>query len=93
MKKILIVGAGACGLAINKVLSAQGLSNEDVIIVTPENVDQHKEEIMAQSQFAPEPIMIHAQPKNDEFFIPRVNEKPFWQTMKKSKWKNKKKKH
>jgi len=85
MKKILIVGAGACGLAISRVLSAQKLSAEDVIIVTPENVDQHKEEIMAQSQFAPEPIVIHAQPKFNDVFIPRINEKPFWQTMKKSK--------
>lgn len=85
MKKILVIGAGACGLAISRVLSAQKVSADDVVIVTPENVDQNKEEIMAQSQFAPEPMMIHAQPRFEEVFIPRVNEKPFWQTIKKSK--------
>ena len=85
MKKILIVGAGACGLGIARVLADQNVKLEDVIIVTPDNIDQHKEEIMAQSQFAPEPIMIHAQPKFNDVFIPRLNEKPFWQTMKKNK--------
>jgi malic enzyme len=86
MKKILFVGAGACGLAISRVLSAQKLSIDDVVIVTPENISQHKEEIMAQSQFLPEPIMIKAQQKFDDISIsiPR-NEKPFWQTIKKNK--------
>ncbi len=84
MRKILLIGAGA-GIGISRVLADQKVRPEDVVIVTPENIDQHKDEIMAHSPFAPEPIMIHAQPKFEDVFIPRVNEKPFWQTMKKNK--------
>jgi len=83
MKKILIVGAGACGLAIARILSTQ--KSDDVIIVTPENIDEHKEEIKAQSPFEPEPIMIQAQPRYEDVFIPKREEKPFWQTIKKGK--------
>jgi len=67
MKKILIVGAGACGLAMSRVLSAQGLSMSDVIIVTPDNIKEHKEEIQKQSPFEQEPIPIIAQPRFDEY--------------------------
>jgi predicted dinucleotide-binding enzyme len=85
MKKILIVGAGACGLGIAKVLTDHNVKLDDVIIVTPENMEEHKEEIKRQSPFEPEPIMIHAQPRCEDVFIPRKNEKPFWQTIKKGK--------
>lgn len=86
MKKILVIGAGAFGLGIAKVLADKNIELNDVVIVTPENVEQHKDEIMAQSQFEPEPIMIQAQQKfEDDIFISKVNEKPFWQTMKKNK--------
>jgi len=91
MKKILIVGAGACGLAISRVLSAQGLSHSDVIIVTPENIHEHEEEIMKQSPFEQEPIPFVAQPRFDEGYVPTKKEiesyHPFSKFIGKPRWK------
>lgn len=91
MKKILIVGAGACGLAISRVLNAQGLSKNDVIIVTPDNIHEHKEEIKKQSPFEQEPIPIVAQHRFDEGYIPTKREiesyHPFSKFIGKQRWK------
>jgi malic enzyme len=90
MKKILIVGAGACGLAVSRVLSAQGLSNSDVVIVTSDNIKEHKEDIQKQSPFEKEPISIIAQPRFDDY-IPTKQEiesyHPFSKFMGKPRWK------
>lgn len=80
MKKILIVGAGACGLAISRALSAQGLSREEVVIVTPDNIDEHKDEIIAQNrQFEQQPIPFTAQPRLEEYIPTReeIQSHPF----------------
>ena len=83
MKKILIVGAGACGLGIAKVLTDQNVKLDDVTIVTPENMEEHKEEIKRQSPFEPEPIMIHAQPRFEDVFV--RDEKPFWKLLRRGR--------
>jgi malic enzyme len=79
MKNILIVGAGACGLAISKILSAQGLSSDEVIIVTSENIHKHEEEIKKQNPLSQESILIHAQPRFDEYIPTRqeIESHPF----------------
>lgn len=72
MKKILIVGAGACGLSISRLLSAQG-NLEDVIIVTGENINEHKD-IMQTRQLTTEPILYTAPPMIEDTYIPTKQE-------------------
>ncbi len=88
MKKILIVGAGAYGLAVSRVLSGQGLSMSDVIIATPDNIKEHKEEIKSQSPFEQEPIQIIAQQRFDEYEPTKkeIESHPFSKFIGKPKW-------
>jgi ketopantoate reductase len=71
MKKILIVGMGACGLATVRALSAKGLG--DVTILAPENINEH-EETMQQRQLSMETILLTAPPKFETEYIPTKRE-------------------
>ena len=69
-KKILIVGIGACMTSISKVLASEGIDKNDVIIVTPENIDEHRDVIQEQNPFKSEPIMLTAPPRMDDEYMP-----------------------
>jgi hypothetical protein len=71
MKKILIVGMGACGLSMSRLLSTQRLG--DVTIVAPENINEH-EETMQQRQLSMETILLTAPPKFETEYIPTKRE-------------------
>ncbi len=70
-KPILVVGAGVGLTAIARTLASENLKIDDVVIVTPENIDQNAEEIKNNSPFAPEPIMIEARPPMDDYMPTR----------------------
>ncbi len=63
---IIIVGAGACGLAMSRLLSSK-FPDEVIIVTAQDSLGEHKEEIVRQSQFEPEPIPFLAQPRFDEY--------------------------
>lgn len=93
MKNILIIGAGACGLSISRLLSAQTFSVSDVVIATPDNISEHEKGIKKQSQFEQESIAIVAQPRFEEYIPTRqeIESHPFQkfigkQRGKKSRW-------
>lgn len=66
-KPILIVAANIGMASVARVLASHNLKVDDVVIVTPENVDQMKEEIASQRPFEREPIKIEAMPPMDEY--------------------------
>lgn len=73
-QRIIIVGMGACLTSVRRVLEDKGHNLDDYIIVTPDNINEHKEEIMQTRQLTTEPILLTAPPRIEDTYIPTKRE-------------------
>lgn len=84
MKKILIIGAGACGLALARVLSTK--HSAEVVII--DSVGDLEKKTHKKSPFEQEPIPFLAQPRFEGYepTIEEIQSHPFSKFMGKPKW-------
>lgn len=73
-KTILIAGAGSTEAEISKAVAAAGYNIKDVIVVTPDNIEECKNVIMQNSPFEPEPLKITRE-RIDDLEIQNIKQK------------------
>lgn len=97
-KTILIAGAGSTKAEIEKAVAAAGYNMQDVIVVSPDNIEECKDIIMQNSPFEPEPLKITKERVDDLeiqkiLSIKELNKHPFEKFIgKRNRGKKKKKK-